>query len=91
MRHIFHIIFPCLLLISSLLTPPSSSFATTKIPAADRVKDSQKIDLTQEKCQNLFHELTNDHQFNKDFQAITQWNHSNRYTMVVSELAEAIQ
>lgn len=26
-----------------------------------------------------------------NFQAITQWNHSNRYAMVVSELAEAIQ
>lgn len=65
MRHIFHIIFPCLLLISSLLTPPSSSLARTKIPAADRVKDGQKIDLTQKKYQNLFHELTNDHQFNK--------------------------
>ncbi len=26
-----------------------------------------------------------------NFQAITEWNHSNRYAMVVSELAEAIQ
>jgi membrane-bound lytic murein transglycosylase B len=26
-----------------------------------------------------------------NFQAITQWNHSNRYAMVVSELAESIQ
>jgi membrane-bound lytic murein transglycosylase B len=27
----------------------------------------------------------------KNFQAITEWNHSNRYAMVVSELAEAIK
>lgn len=27
----------------------------------------------------------------KNFQAITEWNHSNRYAMVISELAEAIK
>jgi membrane-bound lytic murein transglycosylase B len=26
-----------------------------------------------------------------NFQAITQWNHSNRYAMAVTELAEALQ
>jgi len=26
-----------------------------------------------------------------NFQAITEWNHSNRYAMAVSELAEAIK
>jgi membrane-bound lytic murein transglycosylase B len=46
-----------------LLILPHSSFADKKIPAADRVKDGQKIDLSQEKYQLLFQDLTRDKTF----------------------------
>ena len=63
MRHIFHLIFACLFLISSIPFLPSLSLAKQKIPAADRVKDGQQIDLSQQKYQILFRELINEHQF----------------------------
>ena len=53
------------LLLSFLLVLilPHSSLADKKIPAADLVKDGQKIDLSQEKYQLLFQDLTRDKTF----------------------------
>ena len=53
------------ILLSLLLLPPHLAMADKKIPAADRVKDGQKIDLTQEKYTLLFQELEHDQQFTK--------------------------
>lgn len=44
---------------------PHTGTAEEILPAADRVKDGQKIDLEQEKYQALFHELEEEQHFSK--------------------------
>ncbi|MEA3468785.1 MAG: lytic murein transglycosylase [Thermodesulfobacteriota bacterium] len=53
------------LLLFFLLLLPHTGVAEKKTPAADLVKDGQKIDLDQEKYSLLFLELERDHQFTK--------------------------
>ncbi len=53
------------ILLFFLLLLPHTGLAEKETPAADRVKDGQKIDLSQEKYSRLFLELERDHQFTK--------------------------
>ncbi len=52
--------FRLFLLLCLIFILPQTSLAEKKIPAADLVKDGQKIDLSQEKYTLLFQELTQD-------------------------------
>ncbi len=63
MRHNFHSRSISFLLLILFIFSSQYSFADDKITAADRVQDGQKIDIKQQKYQDLFDELIRDHGF----------------------------
>ncbi len=57
--------FSTLVVLSLFITLPLRASAEEQIPAADRVKDGQEIDLVQEKYSTLFKELEQEHHFSQ--------------------------